>query len=252
MHAHAPALCDDVSAADWIAPRLGGEFGAVGLQVPRCYEAFARICHPARDLDDRLVTWAEVAHATGRTPHALMQWHALVGSPDHLNFTGSLWPGQPPERGDLVPEVLRPLCELLERSTTTPMRCYFGVCEGWTWVRFDGSGSQAHGEWPPAAWHDYPRVDLPHREYLLWCAPVKAALDFVEGDGMDQPPGSSPNIFWPHDRAWFVASEIDFDSTLVGGAERLIDEILASSAFDAWAVGPDDSLAYDADTLNLV
>jgi hypothetical protein len=49
-----------------------------------------------------------------------------------------------------------------------------------------------------------------------------------------------------------VASEIDFDSTLVGGTEQLIGAILAEPGLDAWAVDPDDSLAYDADKINHV
>jgi hypothetical protein len=47
-----------------------------------------------------------------------------------------------------------------------------------------------------------------------------------------------------------VASEIDFDSTLVGGTEQLIDAILAEPRLDTWRVGPGDSLAYDADKIN--
>src|SRR5437763_16043863 len=86
-------LADDASAGAWIAPRLGGEFGAVTLQVPRGYEAYARLCHPATDQSSTPVSWSDVAKATGRHAHALMQWHALVGSSDSLNFTGSLWDG---------------------------------------------------------------------------------------------------------------------------------------------------------------
>ncbi len=61
----------------------------------------------------------------------------------------------------------------------------------------------------------------------------------------------SANLMWPSDRAWFLASEIDFDSTLVGGTRDLIESILDNSGLDAWPVGPDDSLAYDADRVNL-
>jgi hypothetical protein len=57
---------------------------------------------------------------------------------------------------------------------------------------------------------------------------------------------------WPSDRAWFLASEIDFDSTLVGGTRDLIESILDNPGLDAWPVGPDDSLAYDADRINLI
>ena len=48
----------------------------------------------------------------------------------------------------------------------------------------------------------------------------------------------SPNLVWPADRAWFLASEIDFDSTLVGGSSELIETILGDSKLDAWLVGP--------------
>jgi hypothetical protein len=48
------------------------------------------------------------------------------------------------------------------------------------------------------------------------------------------------------------ASEIDFDSALVGGPARLIDTILHTPKLDAWPVTADDSLAYNADEINQV
>jgi len=95
-------------------------------------------------------------------------------------------------------------------------------------------------------------VHLPHRDYLLLAGPLLAALCMgwhVRPDGFE---AQSPNLFWPADRAWCVASEIDFDSTLVGGTAELADAILAAPALDAWAVGPDDALTFDADRINPV
>ena len=60
----------------------------------------------------------------------------------------------------------------------------------------------------------------------------------------------SPNIFWPADRAWCVASEIDFDSTLVGGSEKLITTLVEDPPLGAWQARPADSLAFDADLVN--
>jgi hypothetical protein len=71
-------------------------------------------------------------------------------------------------------------------------------------------------------------------------------------DAADRFLPQSPNLFWPADRAWCVASEIDFDSTLVGGTTELIQAILRGPAFDSWPVQPDDSLAADADLVNPV
>jgi len=66
-------VVDGLSAGAWIEPRLGGEFGAVTLQVPKGYEAYARVLHPASDRDGNPVRWAEVAEACGTSAHREMQ-----------------------------------------------------------------------------------------------------------------------------------------------------------------------------------
>jgi hypothetical protein len=228
----------DVAAAAWIGPQLAGEFGAVTLQVPNGYEAYARICHPTSG-DANPATWSEVAQMTGRRTHALMQWHALVGSSDPLNARGSIWPGARPPHGNLVPEVLSPLCDVLDSHTDSAGRCWFCLWDGWGWI--DEAFSRVD--------LSRPRVELPHREYLLFAGPLHAALDLTRSHGRWR---QSPNLFWPEDRAWCVATEIDFDSTLVGGSAQLIADILAAPPLESWAVKPDDSLAFDADTINLV
>lgn len=62
----------------------------------------------------------------------------------------------------------------------------------------------------------------------------------------------SPNLFWPTDRAWCVATQIDFDSTLVAGTRALIDALLNEPTLDAWPIQPDDPVASDGDHLNPV
>lgn len=42
-----------------------------------------------------------------------------------------------------------------------------------------------------------------------------------------------PNLLWPSDRSWIVAKEIDFNVTLVGGSEKLIQSILDTDSFTA-------------------
>jgi hypothetical protein len=62
----------------------------------------------------------------------------------------------------------------------------------------------------------------------------------------------TPNLWWPHDRAWFVATEIDFDSTLVGGSHALIDALLANDALEALEITLDTRLDWFGDELNPV
>lgn len=231
-------VSDDVSAGAWIAPRLGGRFGAVTRTLPSGFAAYARVCHPATGGEGRLVTWPEVAEQTGREAHPVMQWHALVGSTDALNMTGSLWPGADPCRGNVVPDVLARLCDVLADHSSTPERSYFCVWEGYGWDAGAGAGE--------------PGMRLADRNYLLLTGPLQAALQIGHRPMPDRFVPQSPNLFWPADRAWCVASEIDFDSTLIGGTTELVDAIIRAPALDSWPVQPGDSLAHDADRINLV
>jgi hypothetical protein len=229
----------DMTAAAWIAPRLSGGFGAVTMFVPDGYAAYVRICHPA-DSDDGYVTWSEVARYTGRVAHPTMQWHAVVGSPDPTNYAGSLWPGGDPERGRLDPTVLGELCEVLARHTRTPEHCFFGVWDGFGWI-------------DPQRAAGLPRLRHPGRDYLMSTGPLRAARNVGEGVDLDwRLWAPSPNLMWPADRAWFVGTEIDLDSTLVGGSAELIADLLDDPALDAWPVDAGDSVAADGDTVNHV
>jgi hypothetical protein len=241
----------DVSPAAWLGPRLGGEFGAVTRTVPLGYPAYARICHPAQDGAGRWVTWTEVAAHTGRQAHPTMQWHALVGSPDPLNLRGSLWPGDNPARGHLPPHVLAPLCDVLADHTSTAASCWFCLWDGYGWIHGGPSVAVLRSGEPgaPALSReqiDGPRVAHPGRNYLLFAGRLHAAVSL--GHGFD---AQSPNLFWPQDRAWCVASEIDFDSTLVAGSHTLVNALLQAPELDSWPVAPHDSLAADADQINL-
>ena len=254
-------VVDDVSSADWIAPRLSGRFGAVGLTVPRGYPAYARICHPATNTAGEPVSWSEVAEATGRRPHALMQWHAIVGSSDHLNMTGSLWDGANPCRGELAHSALSALCDRLAEDAEHEPDCYFCLWEGYDGLETYGWLETTMAPNSKVTVRDRhiftsddlsrSRLHLPARNYVVLAGPLRNAL-LIGSFAVESFWPQSPNLFWPADRTWCVASEIDFDSTLVGGPVRLVDAILHTPELDAWPVTADDSLAYDADEINQV
>jgi len=50
-------------------------------------------------------------------------------------------------------------------------------------------------------------------------------------------------LWWPQDRAWFVASEIDLAWTYVGGPAGPISQLLAETRIEALPAAPDDELA---------
>ncbi|MGE5603367.1 MAG: hypothetical protein ACM30E_09965 [Nitrososphaerales archaeon] len=246
-------ITDGAAAGDWIESRLGSEVDTVAEQVPQVYEAYARVFHPAYDWGLKPVRWAKVAEAKGTTAHREMQWDALVGR--------SGWEGQIPLMGVMDFFDLDALCEILTCHTADPGDCYFGLCTIQGWLDSLPVG------------YLKPFLRLPDRDYIVLAGPlaavgrisrdwsgaglVRAVFVVPRAEALAQLAGrnegsrrEAPNLIWPEDRSWFVASEVDFDSTLVGGSAELIKAIVESPALEAWQVEPTDSLAFDADKIN--
>ena len=255
----------DVSVGAWIAPRLGPFGSAVGSIVPRGYEAYARVLHPVARADDPLVSWADVCATTGHEPHALMAWDDIAGvtetEVDRSVVRTSAWPGPEPEEGNLLPRALGALCRLLESHTSTPDRGIFALWDGYGWIHGSPSVGMLRPErsWfprltrslrrrrasvpsglPKEAVVDLPRLQHPGRDYLLFSGSLDAVAAMGWQAEEDWFLAQSPNLFWPDDHAWCVATEIDLRSTLVGGTEQLIAAVLAEHELEAWPVGADD------------
>ena len=71
---------------------------------------------------------------------------------------------------------------------------------------------------------------LPHREYSLMRGPLTEAKK-IGYSFSDQFVFESPNLLWPCDRSWLMVTEIEFDFTLVGGSEKLIQFIVNTDLF---------------------
>jgi hypothetical protein len=211
-----------VEEAAWIAGRLS-PFGAgvVTSVVPVGFEAYARVLHPldppARGQQPG--RWVDVASWSGieLVPGIHFPDIAL---PEHEPSGVEPWPGQVPQIGTLHPADAEALAGMLARHTSTPDRCWFCTWEGW--------GSVGFG--------DGPRVELPGRNYALFVGPLAALPSLI--DAQDE---HSPNLWWPDDRAWCVATEIDLAWTYVGGPAAPIIEALANPRLEAQPASPDDN-----------
>jgi hypothetical protein len=96
------------------------------------------------------------------------------------------------------------LAHLLAAVTGTPERCWFAVWEGWAAL---------------AAWtaDDAPRLELPNRRMLLLAGPLSA----VAAPFTPPPADQSANLWWPEDRSWCVATDIDLMTTYIRGQRRM-------------------------------
>lgn len=92
------------------------------------------------------------------------------------------------------------------------------------------------------------------RTYVLFEA---GASDLAEPSWVDRAPWvrpvgepQTPSILWPDDHAWVLATEIDYDSTLVAGSAELVRELLATPGLEVLAISPTSRLTQDGDTVN--
>jgi hypothetical protein len=257
----------DPSVADWIAPRLGPFGGQVGSVAPRGFPAYARVLHPVRDHDGQSATWAAVCAKTGRVAHALMQWQSISspGVEDGTGRSGSggmPWDGDEPLVGELEPQTLAALCRILAGYTDPALGCFFALWEGWGWISGGKSVAvlRALGTESPAAavLPAFPeevmtgrRLHHPGRDYLLFSGPLEAAMDLGHWPSQDWFVPQSPSLIWPADNSWCVATEVDFDSTLIVGDQHLIDAVLGAEDLEATPIEPGDCLDSRGDTVNV-
>lgn len=243
-------------------PGFGGQVRNV---VPSGFEAYARVFHPA-DRDGLPVRWAEVAVENGKVMHPAAQFYGLA--PDL--WTQTEWYPQdlqPPGLGCLPDDALRALLNVLGQHTAPGGQCYFAIWEGYGDLPHNSSAtavsylSLTNGattpELPDRALpgelldvEHAPRVLHPHRSYFLFTGRLEDAVQLKTGDYAQWMSIRPPNLMWPADDSWCMATEIDFDSTLVGGSRQLVDDVLADPALEAAEVALETSLEWQGDALN--
>jgi hypothetical protein len=137
-----------------------------------------------------------------------------------------------PSEGALPADAAETLVASLRAFTATPDRCYFGL--------WDGFGV-------PELWAfaSHPRLRLPHRAYFLFAGPIEAVPELRLGD-FHQP----PNLWWPEDRAWFVATDIDLYDTYVGASEKAIERIVADRTLEAFKTTVGARVDINSDLIN--
>jgi hypothetical protein len=193
--------------ADWVVAAGEGTWCNVDAVVPAVFEAYARILVPLLDDEDHVVRWSD-------------------------------WPVQPvPEDvmwdcgGDPRP-VLPALLRLLQPATTSPAECVFGL-----WTGATGGAMEV----PPSPILHWPRM---YRDYHLFLGPLELTLAIGSHSTRDFPEayGTGPDVVWPRDRAWFLATDLDAPLCAVGGSESLIAAILGSPDLEAERTEPNEHI----------
>ncbi|MEU0539196.1 hypothetical protein ABZ319_04940 [Nocardia sp. NPDC005978] len=223
--------------------------------------------------------WAEVAARNGRVMHPLVQWRNLTDgeSESAMSFADGWSVGQTVE-GWFDPNLLAALTVHLRAATATPGTLTAGVWNGFgdlhessTFLvastdgdpgRLDHERSRVAAELTASVAPEVARavtkgpfLRWPGRDLLLFEISLTelATPAWVHTAGLGWTPdfpGVLPQLLWPADHAWSVASEIDFDSTIVAGPRPMIDAVLSDTRFEAFEVAEDSDLSWDGDTIN--
>jgi len=248
---------DDMTPAHWIADRLHPFAQDAGAIIPPGFDAYARIFHPASRRAVQMevpVTWREIADANLRVHHPAMQFGALVARVGTSAIGRESQPGlfdRWPKTGSLPLDLARVLVGILASHTNTPERCWFAAWEGWGDPVFMTLGGSNDGSAPPLptviARPKRPTFRVPGRGYYIARGPLTSALETVYGVASRY---QSPSIWWPDDRAWCVATEVDFDWTYVGGSTACIADVLAHDQLEALPARLSDGVSYASDPIN--
>ena len=225
----------------WLADRVTG-WGRVASVAGGGFDAYVRLLHPVghyrgaaavQPEEERWTRrWADVAAEAGKQMHPLVQWGKLR-QPQSPFADGS-------EVGWLDPEILAALTPLLREATTTPDALIAGFWNGWGGAEIV---SPATLEIPPGRHFDLLETTLDELSDPNW----GYAPDVGWHPGFRFP---SVQLLWPVDHRWILASDIDWDSTIIAGGRTLVDALLADPRFETFEVSADDDLSWDGDTMN--
>lgn len=258
----------DVSAGLWAVAGVGA-WATVAGQVPEVFPAYARLFHPAYryvgsapeagpgSVADRNpsgltvwrreVRWSEVAEANGRVAHPAMEWASITGAYRYLR-SNSQQPGiwdRGPSEGSLPLAQLIRLAEILTGHTSTPERCWFGIWEGFGDLPYLGSLRP-------------PRLPMPNRAMILLGGPLAALREVSLSESWYREPRPefraifyrSPSLWWPDDRSWCVATDVDLNSTYIGASVDCVRALASDEQLEILAVDAEQTITFDTDTIN--
>jgi hypothetical protein len=237
--------------------------------VPDSFEDYARIFHPAaRQADEcdrpvralcepttgvpfyakahdvlwREVRWREIAEANGKIAHPAMQWPSITASHDIGPGTQpGLWE-RAPQPDSLPLRLTRVLCEILADFTSTQERCWCAVWEGYAYMV--GLRSDA----------TLPRLDMWNRPMIVACGPISAVSEksFTDGfaTGWSGESYRSPSLWWPDDRAWCVATDVEMQETYLGASAACVNRLLTDERLEIMRVTADQDITWESDGIN--
>ncbi len=212
----APTTTDE---ANWLSPGCHLPWITVGNLMPTDYSSYLRVYPPSLDspdwrheLQSSYTELARIGERHTSTPDsawfALWEGHGFEGSVASVG-----WPDAPVDDD--------------ERSALEAHRAA---------VREESLQENARTKVELAT---LPRFALPHRTYYLLHGSVDAVAELRTPPSRAPRYWHEPDLFWPHDRGWFAATDVGLWSFYVGGTTEFIAELVSALEVPTEIVTPD-------------
>lgn len=212
----------DGALADWWLEQLwpwGAEGVPVGSLVPSSFPAVCQVLHPWFVAPEgRWASWRAIAQTHGyESVPALDRTRTMHGIPlaDEIHAS--------PTEGELDEATASTLVDVLSGATSTPDDVLVAIWEGW-------------GDVPPQRFPGAARIPTPARGHFLLRGPLRGVTETVAVSPSRRP---AAGLWWPADRAWFLATEIDFEWTFIAGGPDVVDAVIAEERLEVAPTGFD-------------
>jgi len=186
------------------------------MMVPDSFESIARIFFPfvgedivrdGRVMDNKRITWAEMARRHGRVAHALMEEETICAGSDGEITEQGVYQVMSMEQHDA-------LWAILTRHTANSA--------GW-FLLWDG-----FGDVDPQPFSAQVKIDHYARSYHLLRGPFSTLGGF----------SNAPSYIWPDDRSWCLCRDTDWSWAYVAGSASCIAEVVGEPVLDAYPTEP--------------
>lgn len=193
---------DTVASTEWIEQSCSGRWWTVGALVPNQYESFLRVSAPEMSGADWWSAYRELFAAV------VSVGERHTASPDRAWF--AIWQGHGFDNVRTRVAWSDPAADEAERRARDTER-----------VRLHDEDRRRNAAIRDEL-HRIPRFDRPGRTYYLLRGPLRAATE-LRRPGRDD--WHNPDLFWPDDGRWFVATDVDFWSLYIGGRSSFTTEL---------------------------
>ena len=212
-------------------PPPGSALGSVGWLTPWSdrFESFVRVLHPVTDYPREALRWADIAHEDGIALHGDSQLTDI--SPAHPDAWAPL--------GDMGPATLNRVLDAL--TVTTAAEYVLGLWDGDQWVARGVTDSSANGALVTMSdWESAAVLTAPIRTYRLFSSPT--ATPIRTGPGRSPGLMRQPTVMWSADYTFCLATDPDYDSTIVAASTATCPRLLGTLGIEAFPVDRSTSL----------